>query len=172
LREVVPVFRTGTRARNQNPGIAILVVMAHRFGGLVVAFALLFALSGCVTTAGGTVGELGRSAQDSASDTTTAQLALRLFAAGSSTVGVTGTALSDSLSNVTDTQGSVASMSVSTRSERELRSEVLRELHRAVTAIQQSQEVVDRTPGAPTAPRALSALRSASMALLKLGKQS
>jgi hypothetical protein len=137
-----------------------------------VVLALLLALTGCVTTAGGTIGELGRSAKSSAADTASAQLALTLFGTGRSTVGVSGTALSDALSNLTDTQGSVASTSVATRAERSLRAHTLTALHDAVSAVEGAQDVVDGTPGAPSLGKARTALRSVTAALKKLGRHS
>jgi hypothetical protein len=140
--------------------------------GIAGALALLLALSGCVTTAGGTTGELARSAQDAAADTGSARLALSLFAKGRSTVGVSGTALSDALSNLTDAQASVASTSISTRAERTLRAKTLAELKLAVTAVQDAQDVVSDIPGAPGATRVGAALKSVTTALDELGKAS
>jgi hypothetical protein len=137
-----------------------------------VLLALVLALSGCVTTAGGTIGELGRSANSSAADTASAQLALTLFGEGRSSVGVSGTALSDALSNLADTQGSVASTSVATREERSLRAQTLTALDRAVTAVEGAQDVVAGTPGAPAPSAARSALASVTAVLKKLGRHS
>jgi hypothetical protein len=149
--------------------------MAHRLVRLAYPVALLavvLALTGCVTTAGGTVGELARSAKSSAADTASAQLALTLFGEDRSTVGVSGTALSDALSNLADAQRSVASTSIATREERGLRAQTLTALHRAVTAVEDAQDVVAGTPGAPTPGSVRSALKSITAALTRLGRHS
>ena len=149
-----------------------VIGMTHRTArlvGVTPVIAILMSVAGCVTTAGGTLGELARSSKGAASDTASAEFALNLYTAGRSTVGVSATALSGALTKVTDTQGSVASTSVSSRQERKLRAETLTDLHVAVTAIQDAQDVVAGTPGAPSANRARSDLISAVDALARLG---
>ena len=144
---------------------------ADRRGRAVVAATLtivcLIGTSGCVTTAGGTLGEMGRSSANAASDLKSARLALRLFETGKSTNAVAETALSDALTNITGTQSSVSSMSVSTSVERRARARANADIAEGVDAINAAQDVVDGVPGAASPTAALRRLAHSASALTK-----
>jgi len=149
--------------------------VAIRVRVFVVAILTILCLvgtSGCVTTAGGTVGELGRAGANAASDLKSARLALGLFDSGKSTFAVTETALSDALTNITGTQSSVSSMSVSTNSERRARARANAEIAEGVAAINAAQDIVDDVPGATSTDAALRRLAKSARALTRFASAS
>jgi len=115
----------------------------------VVGVVLLCAmLAGCVTTAGGVLGDLSRSARSAASDLHSAALALDLYSRGDSTIGVSETALDDAVTDLTSQQESVSSLSVSTSQERNARAAILSRLDVAVHAVIRGKEALTEADGA------------------------
>lgn len=136
----------------------------------VLAAMILLGASGCVTSEGGALGEIGRSSADASSDVKSAALALRLYRDGKSTDAVADTALSDALTNLTGTQSSVASLSVATRAERRARNGAEARIHEAVAAVNEARNVLEKVPGAVKLQRAISDLHESSSRLSGLAK--
>lgn len=129
---------------------AVDIPRARRATSLAVAVLACGLLAGCVTTAGGALGDLTRSSRSAASDLQSISLALALFSDDRSTKAVTGTAIEDSLADLVTLQQSVATLTVDDARERTARSRTLSLLDDALEAGISAKEAVDEVGGAPS----------------------
>ena len=140
--------------------------------GICAVAALLCAvLSGCVTTAGGTLGSITRSTESAASDLRTARLAFASYRDDRSTSSVTETALSNALSAVDGLESEVAEQDVATNQERRARADALKAIQRGADAIITAKESLAKVGGGANSRAALLALTKASERLTELTKR-
>jgi len=131
------------------------ITRTHRAGFGVAAIALVCGLlSGCVSTSGGVLGDLTRSAESAASDLESVSLALSLHSEARSTRALTGTAIDDAVTDLGTQQQTVSTLTVDDARERRARAHTLSLLDSALDAVIRAKEAVDRVSGAPSAPAA------------------
>ena len=143
----------------------------RRAGICVVATIVCVLLSGCVTTAGGTLGSITRATESAASDLRSARLAFASHRDDRSTSAVTETALSDALSAVNNLESEVAEQDVATNQERRARAAALKAIQRGADAIIRAKETLAEVGGGGTTRAALTGLTKASERLTELAKQ-
>jgi len=138
-----------------------------RVGAALLAAALLAGLTGCSQGASGT---LDQALKDGTSATVTASKAMRLFAEGRSTTGVSGSALQDMLQQLNSSEGQVAQAGTDSDADRRARLRVLRALQAAVAAVTEADDTLSGTAGAPPAAAVVADLDRATARLSGLEK--
>lgn len=120
-----------------------------RLVGGVAGIALVCELlSGCVSTAGGALGDLTRSTESAASDLESVSLALSLYSDDRATGAVTSTAIDDAITDLSSQQQTINTLTVGDSREHRARSSTLSLLDAALDAGIRAKEAVDGVRGA------------------------